>query len=67
MVRARPQTRRAKLIRKRRCPKCNAAINTQVKRCKKCGGLTPFSVPGKLTPKAFYRTTNFRASDKKMN
>jgi hypothetical protein len=67
MVRARPQTRRAKLIRKRRCPKCNAALNTQVKRCKKCAAETPFSVPGKLTPKAFYRTTDFRSGDKKMN
>ncbi len=67
MVRARPQTRRAKLIRKRRCPKCNAALNTQVKRCKKCACETPFVVPGKLTPKAFYRTTNFRPSKKKMN
>jgi len=67
MVRARPQTRRAKLIRKRRCPKCDAALNTQVKRCKKCACETPFSVPGKNTPKAFYRTTNFRPSKKKMN
>ncbi len=58
MVRAPPQTRRAKLIRKRRCPKCNAAINTQVKRCKKCGGLTPFSVR-QTHAKAFYRTTDF--------
>ncbi|MDX1962657.1 MAG: hypothetical protein SFX18_05855 [Pirellulales bacterium] len=57
MVRARPKTRRAKLIRKRSCPKCGSVINTQVKRCKKCGGEVGFVVPGKLTPKKAFRRT----------
>jgi rRNA maturation protein Nop10 len=62
MVRARPKTRRAKLIRKRRCGKCGSVLNTQVKRCKRCGNAQGFSVPGKHTPKAHYRAGKSRAS-----
>jgi rRNA maturation protein Nop10 len=57
MVRARPQTRRARLIRSRRCGKCNSVLNTLRKRCKKCGSVEGFSVPGKLTPKKAFRRT----------
>lgn len=57
MVRARPKTRRARLIRNRRCGKCGSVLNTQVKRCKKCGGAAPFVIPGLLTPKTAFRRT----------
>ena len=36
MVRTRPRTDRAKLLKQRRCPKCNALLHAQQKRCKRC-------------------------------
>ncbi len=35
-MRTRPRTERAKMLKQRRCPKCNALLNPQLKRCKKC-------------------------------
>jgi hypothetical protein len=36
MVRTRPRTRRAKLIKKRRCSKCGSVLHPSDKRCKRC-------------------------------
>ena len=37
----RPLTRFTKALKKRRCPKCGCAINTQRKRCKRCSAVQP--------------------------
>ncbi|MGC4003125.1 MAG: hypothetical protein QM811_08305 [Pirellulales bacterium] len=58
MVRARPKTKCAKLIRKRRCGKCDSVLNTQRIRCKKCGNPQGFSVPGSKPPRVSYSQTS---------
>jgi len=42
MVRTRPKTKRAKIMKSRRCSKCNSALNNQVKRCKRCAAVNSF-------------------------
>jgi hypothetical protein len=35
-MKSRPKTRFTLLLKKRRCAKCGAKLNNQVKRCKRC-------------------------------
>jgi predicted RNA-binding Zn-ribbon protein involved in translation (DUF1610 family) len=37
----RPRTAFVMKLKARRCPKCGAALNEQIKRCKRCAALTP--------------------------
>jgi len=35
----RPRTKFTMQLKSRRCPKCNAKLNNQVKRCKRCSAV----------------------------
>jgi len=38
-MKSRPRTKFVLQLKNRRCPKCGAKVNNQVKRCKRCAGM----------------------------
>lgn len=51
MPHKRPRTEYVTKKRSRRCPKCNAALNHQLKRCKRCAKVVAFPKKGKKASK----------------
>jgi len=47
MARQRPTTKYVMAKKSRRCSKCNCALNSQLKRCKRCGKEAAFPKKGK--------------------